>query len=418
LRQPDAPATNGDAERRFLLEAHTYSEGLRVAVLGRVPERPAWAPPHDYVGFRNEMHLRPGEYVVEFARFLHNASKATWVAVFKRAVDEIYGDRQNHAGVGLWLLGHDVLYAEPLLTTLQAFADAAARNEVLDAAADGFTQSLPDFLQPSAGLPPPLAGWPYSPSRISESATFVASAPDLDDAWMLAADQLMRATLLPPPTQHTARALILVRQAGADEAQSEAGAALRALTAPELVKSLPAAFEGVKEEARNALAEAQAALDRARQREAELSQAREGQARLEQQLTALKEEAGRLRGEIEASDPNRERALLHEAVKDLSRQLNEVKGAVHTARHELLTEMGSIKRGNQNQRHQLASAHLQDPGGSKSSKRWAPRSNTLIFVAAVAFLVVLVALLILYWPSPAAPEPVIETRAGPLDPER
>jgi Sec-independent protein translocase protein TatA len=235
---------------------------------------------------------------------------------------------------------------------------------------------------------------------------------------MLAADQLLRATLLPPPTPQTSRALILVRKSSADGAKREEGAGLSPLTAPELVKPLPRAFASAKEEVRGALAQAQAAVERARQREAELAQARDRQALLEQEVGTLKEEAGRLRGELEASDPNRERALLHEAVRDLSRQIGEVKNMVRGTRDELLTQVGSLKRrSGEGQQPDGGSARARDFGGSQPATGLRGRPTALMIVAAVALLVTVGALLFLYWPTPAAPDPVREIRTGPLAPE-
>lgn len=421
LRQPDAPAAQADPDRPFFLEAHSYSDGLRIKALGRAAERPAWAPSPEHVGFRNEVTLRPADYVVEFARFLHRGERVTWIGLFKRAVDEILGDRQNHAGVGLWLLDHDVLYAEQLLAMLQRFVDAIGSGEKPDEAADGFIQGhLPRYLQRSPNLPGPLAGWPFSQSRISDSATFVAAAPGADEAWLLAADQLLRATLLPPPRPGTARALILVRQTAAEDPKAEAGTIISPLAMPEIVKALPHAFESAQKQSLAATAEAQAAIELGRHREAELADARTKHAQLEQQIRELHHEADQLRAELQASDPDRERAMLHDALRNLSQQVTGVKTTLHAGHNQLLDEVGSIKRRLDPDRLP-AGAHAQ--GGSRGSSNMLSQASrtpkALVIVAAVTFLVILTALLIIYWPGAgAAPDPDIQYRAGPLDPDR
>lgn len=407
LQQPDAPAARADSERCFILEAHTYSEGLRVKVLGQAAERPSWAPPADYVGFRDEVTLQPGDYVVEFARFLHRGRRVTWIGLFKRAVDTILGDRQNHGGVGLWLLDHDVLYGEPLLTTLRAFADAAVDGEALDAAADGFVENLPKYLQPSLGLPVPLAGWIYSPSRIAEAAIFTAAEAAAGKAWLLAADQLMRATLLPPPTPQTARALILVRQSAGENMTATAGTAISHLTAPELVKLLPKAFDTARAQVQSALSEAEAAVELGRHREAELAQATNRGVQLEQELAQQSEEIDRLHSALQASDPNQERANLHAAVRDLSQQLGALKSTVSATRSDLLAEIGSIRRRADGQRHGIAQPLGDLDSKAAPAKRKGYSQKMLILAAVAAAAMLLAAYFVVAWMQPSqAPTPL------------
>lgn len=411
--------TQEASKTAFAVEAHYYSGGLRERLLGTQGGRPDWIPPAKYVGFKNELALANGDHVVEFARFLVDSRKVTWVGTFKRAVDAVYGDRQNHSGVGVWLLGHDVVHAQALLTSLRVFADTDPQDPSLDADAERFLgEYLSGYLQPSPDHPAALSGWPFAASRFTETAIYMASDEDDAAAWGMAADQVLRATLLPPPSPAHSRALILVRPGKAEPEQGWSPLE-RGTLVGELARALPRAFESAQDEVRAAMAQVQAAIELGRLREAELAQAAESRARLEQQVADLTQQADRLRSDLQASDPDRERARLHEAVRDLSQQVTGLKTALNATRSDLLTEIGNIRRRSDGQQRGGGAEPFNPPGRRPSGDTRKDRSRKWLIIAAiVALFVVAAALIIALWPrsspAPLPPaDPVIEYGPDP-----
>jgi hypothetical protein len=390
---------------------------LRERILGSQGHRPDWIPPAKYVGFKNELALANGDYVIEFARFLIDSRKVTWIGTFKRAVDAVYGDRQNHSGAGVWLLDHDLVHAQALLASLRVFADTDPQDTSLDADADLFLSDfLPGYLQPSPDHPPAIQGWPFATSRFTETAIYMASDEDEAVAWEMAADQLLRATLLPPPSPAHSRALVLVRP-GKAELEQGWSRVERGTLVGDLTRALPRIFESAQDQVRAAMAEVEAAIESGRHREAELRQATENRTRLEQQVAELSGETDRLRSELQASDPNRERATLHEAVRELSQQLAGVKTSLNTVKADLLEEISNVRRRLESNKPSSASpVAANEVRGSRTAKQWKWARSPLAFAGAIALLVIAVAMFVLYWPRPAAvADPTIQVLSGPAD---
>jgi hypothetical protein len=206
---PD-PAVAAAAATAFL-EAHHYQGGLRITPLG-VSARPAWAPPGERVGFRDEFPLAAGDWAVEFYRLLHEGRRVTWIGLFKRSVDLSFGDRSNHAGVGLWLVDQHLAEAETLLNALATFAgpiETEIGNSAYAAQAQDFVSKfLPGYLVASDRLPEPLSGWPHLPPEQALTQTYVAARGDRGFAE--AAAQVAAASFLPGPSEVHSRAVILV----------------------------------------------------------------------------------------------------------------------------------------------------------------------------------------------------------------
>lgn len=197
----------------YFLEAHYYSGGLRFAPLGTGGVRPIWAPDASRVGFRDEVALLEGDAAIEFYRIIHEREKLTWVGIFYRSVDDKFGDRQNHAGMGVWLRGYQVVDAEKLLYGLRQFAQGIAENS----SADDLEQKAYDFLNRFLGryvaahdaYPDQLGGWNFSQPELSKSEIFIAQSTDIDRRWDLVSDQILRASFLPGPSANHSRALII-----------------------------------------------------------------------------------------------------------------------------------------------------------------------------------------------------------------
>ncbi|WP_166038491.1 hypothetical protein [Sphingosinicella sp. YJ22] len=343
LKEADKPAAEQRAQDDFVLESHSYSGGLRVQVLGGTAARPDWVPPSDYVGFRNELSLLPGDYVVEFARFNYRSRSVTWIAVFGHAVDEVYGDRQNHAGVGVWLLNHDLLYAEPLLKSLRTFADVARKGDDLDPRADEFrARFLPGFLQPSPNLPSVLGGWTFVATPAADTAIFLATSKDETDGWKLAADQLLRATLLPPPTPNHARILVLVPHAGQADGVPEAASPIVPLSAPEIVKVLPRAFAATIDENRSTKTQTVELSERCRALEGELASERSRTAEWADQAAGLRAKVEEQQAELDGSDQYRQWAAIKGQMRDVADQVTRNGKLIELAHREILQRVSAL----------------------------------------------------------------------------
>lgn len=269
----------GASDRPFFLEAHYYEAGLRVKPLGDQGTRPEWVPPTDYVGFRNEISLREGDTVVEVARFLFNGRRVTWVGVFVRSVDQVFGDRQNQAGVGVWLLDYDVATPEHLLDGLRKIAGpvAMAKIDTANAGARRFVDEvyLPTYLRPAAALPQTLSGWPFSPTAMPNTRSYLALSQEAEQAWTLAAEQVHRITLLPPRGDAAERALILVPGSSNSSSAPEEWSDLEPLKkglASDLLAYLPDATSQVGEENRRLAAGTRSLEDRLQRSEAMLAE--------------------------------------------------------------------------------------------------------------------------------------------------
>jgi len=84
---------------KAFLEYHFYSGGLRTEAFSLSGARPEWAPPPDWVGFRNEFSLGPENRVVEVVKFDTDEGPVTWFGVYQASPDKVFGDRKNHTGL-------------------------------------------------------------------------------------------------------------------------------------------------------------------------------------------------------------------------------------------------------------------------------------------------------------------------------
>jgi hypothetical protein len=411
---------NGQQQAAFLLEKHSFSGGLQVDVLGSGKARPSWAPPWEYVGLKHEFQLQPGDYITEFARFTFADRRITWIAVYRPAPDRQHGDRHNHEGVGVWLLNHDAVHVGRLLESLRSFTDLTGPAGEIDDRADLFrTNHLHKYLRPSANFPSHLAGWSFSRGRIMASASFVAAGVTQDEAWRLAGDQILRSTHLEGPTPDHSRALVLVRAGAASDSSSASAQPVVPFTASELIAQLPRALEQVEQDKVTALRQAQAAAEATREREAALAAAAARNAQIEQRVADLTQEAEQLRVELQASDPQRERAMLRDAVREVSQQVSDVKAAVQTAHKDLVDEVRRIKpRGGGASPTNIVQP-LSDLGERtlRGNEKYRRNRWPLIVAAAAALLVILVALYVIFLrPAPASPpiaEPDVQYTTNP-----
>ncbi len=392
---PQAAIEGLDDERPFVLEAHSYAGGLRVQLLGHDPNRPAWVPPHDYVGFRNEIALAPGDHVVEFARFRHRGRRVTWVGLFGPAVDQVFGDRLNHAGVGVWLLERDILHPDTLLHGLKRLADAlvAESGDLLRDNSEAFLgEYLPTYVMPTRDLPAGLGGWAFVAGPLPETGLFAATGADRERAWALAAEQLLRVSTLRGPSDAHGRALILVRTA---TAAGESGLEpVRDNLAGEIVKALPAAMRELSDESRSARIQAEQLIARCSELETALESERARNSELADRVPALEAEADTLRVQLEGNETYQAWSSLKQEILDVSRQVGRTENAIENARQDIVSRIKTLhsRPASPPERAQTRSVDhrefLSEAKRGRSARRGSILMWSLIGIAALLLLVV------------------------------
>lgn len=201
---------------RTLVEAHSYAGGLRHTPFVKGARRPDWAPPADSVGWRDEFDLTPRDAVVEFSQRAHNGSTVTWIAVYRRSVDAHFGDRNNHAGVGVWLADARVADARALLSSLDVFATALGADPdpllIADRVAEFASSSrfLHSYLVPAAELPSDWIGAPAAGSALADTTMALVVTPDFEAALPSVAEAVTRRSLAWDSAEITPRTLIRV----------------------------------------------------------------------------------------------------------------------------------------------------------------------------------------------------------------
>lgn len=195
------------------LEAHFYDGGLRTKPLGLNGARPSWAPEAERVGFRDEFVLAEQDLAVELYRLLHQGRKLSWLAVYRASVDRSYGDRRNHAGVGVWLADQIIVDPHRLLKALGVLSDAVVQGgpDQLEADSAKFLSSfLPKQVADLSSVPEGLQGWAFSSPEAAQTQTYVAP-PGEAGPFEWAATQVAALSWLPGPGAQHSRAVILVR---------------------------------------------------------------------------------------------------------------------------------------------------------------------------------------------------------------
>ena len=337
-----AAGDGGAGKSRFLLEAHYYEGGSRSAILAGSSVRPGWVPPPDYVGLRNEMDLAPGDAVVEFARFLFEKRRVTWIGVFHRAIDKVLGDRQNHAGAGLWLLDTDVVDAANLLHGLRQFARKVADGEmetVLNQAmAFAGDKYLPKYILPSRSLPDAFGGWPYN--AMPETELFLAPGKQAAEAWDAAAEQILRMSNFPARSPSLSRALILVPASAARDAGPAARKGLTPVGkgfASELLAYLPEATAQIVEENRRSAEELRVLANRLLEQDVAVKGSLETGERLQSRVRELEEQ-------IEENDILKKLDAMGTSLRDLQEKARNAEPNLRNIQQDLASIRTALNR--------------------------------------------------------------------------
>ena len=158
----------------FFIEARYYSSGLKIAQVGGM-SRPDWVPKADSVGYLDEFPIVAGDYVLEFRRILVGKKRVTWIGYFTSSTDHL-GDRNQYAGIGVWILEQTILYPIHFLDPLRGWCAKIAE--------EGYTGSLdtvvskywfdylPAYFVPTDTTIPHLKGIPYKREVVCDSIFF------------------------------------------------------------------------------------------------------------------------------------------------------------------------------------------------------------------------------------------------------
>jgi hypothetical protein len=127
------------------VECHFYSAGLKSKFFGDLA-RPSYLPSYESVGLANEALLREDDYCVEFIRRCVDNRKIGWLAVHVPAVDEVYGDRGNYCGVGVWLVECAPCAVFKLLDALMQLARVLSKQGVSSLFEKGVVKFCQEYL--------------------------------------------------------------------------------------------------------------------------------------------------------------------------------------------------------------------------------------------------------------------------------
>lgn len=189
---PGLPASA--ASNAIAVEVHYYADGLRREHFPRGSTRPAWLPPADNVGLTDEYSPAEGEHAVEWCRLVANGEKVTWFAVYGSAIDAGYGNRRNHAGIGVWLRGDVECDPAVLINSLAVVLDnskirAGTLDEKLDDTAAQFVAFVTKRLR---AVSPIWQGLSYGSGSLHNTARF--QTPRADDPYAPIGQHMFAAT--------------------------------------------------------------------------------------------------------------------------------------------------------------------------------------------------------------------------------
>jgi len=204
-------STSPFEEGNAFAEAHFYDGGLRNKVVAQSTERPNWAPQYDWVGFRDEVRLQNGDYAVEIVKFAKGDASVSWIAIYTHAPDAKYGDRNNHAGVGVWLRDHFPHKPGLLLDGIRTLLDKlknGSDEEFATASKKLLKGYLSRWVSPYAQLAFPLNGLPTAQGQGYGTHSYFVLQNDQTESRIT--DLINRAFFLHPDDQDSSRMLIHV----------------------------------------------------------------------------------------------------------------------------------------------------------------------------------------------------------------
>lgn len=323
------------------IEHHYYKGGLRTDAITLEGSRPAWAPAADWVGFRNEMALAPDDYVVEVIKFWDAAYPITWFGVYRSAPDQVYGDRQNHAGVGVWLRGGYPKEPWWLLDALKTLLETATKNDARELPAQA-RQFLSEYLgkcvEVYEALPSPLGGLSLAKSQVTSTLTRRLDFSDADIETHF--DDLVHRLFfyLPDGEAEKSRALTLLT-AKPQSAEIPAVTTKPGNLVSDLLKQLPTALRAQSE----AISQLESEL---KKKGAEVSQLDAEVDRLQRESSEAKRMANdfenrlkTLQESLEENDEHKRFSMLQSGIGDLGNEVAHLQGKLSSLRREIVDDL-------------------------------------------------------------------------------
>lgn len=168
----------------ILLEVHYFSGGIKTLLIGS-DGRPSWIPSSDLIGLHNDVYPKPDEFVIEVSRMRINEDYVTWIGMFSYAPDEIYGDRANYGGIGVWLRNKIPVDATHIVDALFKLCKIIIRGEA-QSSIDSCKRLIEDdrylnsWVMDISAFPDAESGIRFSSDRSPNTLNIRASNKDLD----------------------------------------------------------------------------------------------------------------------------------------------------------------------------------------------------------------------------------------------
>lgn len=338
----DTPA---ELQQSAFIEYHYYKGGLRTEFVALEQDRPAWAPPPDWVGFRSEFVLQGSDLVIEVVKFGAPSSVVTWIGIYQHSPDQVYGDRQNHAGIGVWLFNKFPTAPYELVEGLRKLLEL-----FLSDSSNKFSATVRHFLSEYIGgyvaeltqLPPPLNGMRLANSQLLTTFQYQVQR-DAENWQKRLNDLFFRLYFLYPEGREENRALIYIPStptvAGAVTSAFEVFKKERFIS--EFLPKVPVAFTSqakaiVELEKKSLVSEASVGqlLNKVSQLETVVANERDVRTSVERQYNDLKQS-------LEENDELKRFAILNQGISQLKSQVAAVEREMQSIRKNV---SGDIER--------------------------------------------------------------------------
>ncbi len=384
------------------LEAHFYKGGHRADPLAMDGRRPSWAPPADWVGFRDEISLTGDDVAIELAMFANGDSIVSWIGVYRHSPDQVFGDRSNHVGMGVWLLNSAPIEPALFIQGLRSLLAVYQKSDQSAFEVKGrafLADYLGGWVSPYIALPSPLGGLSSGSGPALETAFYVvenesASRDSIID------DVILRLFFLTPNLRNATRALILLGGKASVSAAVSKGFKLAKSDRlmAELLRSLPAAFVTQMKQLATVRSELASSEERTEELDNTIDRLQIELATTKAQSDALEKQNAELRSSLEGDNDHQRHASLVDRLTEQTRLIAQISRDLGNLRSELRHD---IRAELQNRRN-LPSEQLQPTlshAGSNGHRSRNPSPSTSnderwnwLNIALIAFLVLLIVL--------------------------
>ena len=204
--------SRADNAQSAFIEYHYYKGGLRTEFVASGHDRPRWAPPPDWVGFRSEFVLQDSDLVIELVKFNTPSSVVSWIGLYRHSPDQVFGDRQNHIGIGVWLLDRFPSAPYELIEGLRKLLELFPSNstEEFSATVGHFlSEYVQQYVADLQQLPPPLNGMRLANNQVLTTFQYQIQ-PEAENWQKRLNDLFFRLYFLYPEGREENRALIYI----------------------------------------------------------------------------------------------------------------------------------------------------------------------------------------------------------------